>query len=105
VRPGLRNRRRLNSYDEANPLEGAINIVDAMLVFACGLMLALVIRWDVDLNQVKDGVNLSTGQEISQSTEIRNDLVESENQGQLYEKLGTAYKDPRTGQLFILSDE
>jgi len=76
-----------------------------MLVFACGLMLALVIRWDVDLNQVKDGVNLSTGQEISQSTEIRNDLVESENQGQLYEKLGTAYKDPRTGQLFILSDE
>jgi hypothetical protein len=45
VRPGLRNRRRLNSYDEANPLEGAINIVDAMLVFACGLMLALVIRW------------------------------------------------------------
>jgi hypothetical protein len=101
----LRNRRRLNSYDEANPLEGAINIVDAMLVFACGLMLALVIRWDVDLNQVKDGVNLSTGQEISQSTEIRNDLVESENQGQLYEKLGTAYKDPRTGQLFILSDE
>jgi hypothetical protein len=105
VRPGLRNRRRLNSYDEANPLEGAINIVDAMLVFACGLMLALVIRWDVDLNQVKDGVNLSTGQEISQSTEIMNDLVESENQGQLYEKLGTAYKDPRTGQLFILSDE
>ncbi|MGI6420810.1 MAG: DUF2149 domain-containing protein [Syntrophomonadaceae bacterium] len=105
MRPGLRNRRRLNSYDEANPLEGAINIVDAMLVFACGLMLALVIRWDVDLNQVKDGVNLSTGQEISQSTEIRNDLVESENQGQLYEKLGTAYKDPRTGQLFILSDE
>ncbi|NLL86381.1 MAG: DUF2149 domain-containing protein [Syntrophomonadaceae bacterium] len=86
-------------------MEGAINIVDAMLVFACGLMLALVIRWDVDLNQVKDGVNLSTGQEISQSTEIRNDLVESENQGQLYEKLGTAYKDPRTGQLFILSDE
>ena len=105
MRPGLRNRRRLNSYDEANPLEGAINIVDAMLVFACGLMLALVIRWDVDLNQVKDGVNLSTGQEISQSTEIRNDLVESENQGQLYEKLGTAYKNPRTGQLFILSDE
>lgn len=91
MRPGLRNRRRLNSYDEANPLEGAINIVDAMLVFACGLMLALVIRWDVDLNQVKDGVNLSTGQEISQSTEIRNDLVESENQGQLYDNLAVSF--------------
>ena len=56
-------------------------------------MLALVIRWDVDLNQVKDGVNLSAGQEISQSTEIRNDLVEVKTRDNC-EKLGTAYKDP-----------
>jgi len=35
-------------HEEINPLEGAINIVDAMLVFACGLMLALAINWNVD---------------------------------------------------------
>ncbi len=102
---GLRNRRRFGIDDDANPLEGAINIVDAMLVFACGLMLALVIRWDVDLSQVDKQLHLSTGQEISSSTEIRDDLVENENQGDPYEKLGTAYKDPLTGKVFILSDE
>jgi hypothetical protein len=105
VNRGLRNRRRFGSDDEANPLEGAINIVDAMLVFACGLMLALVIRWDVDLSKVNDNINLSKGQEISQNTDIRDDLVESKDQGDLYEKLGTAYKDPATGKVFILSDE
>ena len=103
---GLRSRRRLRTLDEeANPLEGAVNIVDAMLVFACGLMLALVIRYDVDLTQVNGRVNITTGEEISQDTQIRNDLIETAGEGRLYEKMGTVYKDPTTGKLFMLTDE
>lgn len=102
---GLRSRRRLSTYEEVNPLEGAINIVDAMLVFACGLMLALVINWNVDLTNGRERVNLLRGQEVSQETDIRSDLIESEGQGELYEKVGTVYKDPGSGKLFMLTNE
>jgi hypothetical protein len=102
---GLRRRSRLRTNEEVNPLEGAINIVDAMLVFACGLMLALVIRWDVDLSAVNGRVNITPGEEISQDADIRNDLAETEGEGKLYERMGTVYKDPVTGELFMLTDE
>ncbi|AGK99883.1 DUF2149 domain-containing protein [Desulfoscipio gibsoniae] len=98
---GLRSRRH-RTDEEVNPLEGAINIVDAMLVFACGLMLALAIHWDVDLG-LGQRVNLEQGQEVTDAPEIRDDLIETQGEGRLYEELGTVYKDPETGQLFMLT--
>ncbi len=105
MKRGLRSKSRLRETEEVNPLEGAINIVDAMLVFACGLMLALIIRYDVDLTGVNGRVNITAGEEVSQDTQIRNDLIEDAGEGQLYEKMGTVYKDPATGKLFMLTDE
>ncbi|MDD4170862.1 MAG: DUF2149 domain-containing protein [Syntrophomonas sp.] len=103
---GLRSRRRRRTFDEdVSPLEGAINIVDAMLVFACGLMLALVIRWNVDLAQFDDSVKVTQGEEVTDNADIRSDLIETEGEGQLYQKMGTVYKDPATGKLFMLTDE
>ncbi len=104
IKGGLRSRSRLRVSEEVSPLEGAINIVDAMLVFACGLMLALVIRYDVDLTQVNERINITPGKEL-QDTQIRTDLMETEGEGQLYEKMGTVYKEPATGKLFMLTDE
>ena len=90
---------------EVSPLEGAVNIVDAMLVFACGLMLALVIRWNVDLAQFGDSVNVIQGEEVTDDADIRSDLAETEGEGQLYQKMGTVFKDPVTGKLFMLTNE
>lgn len=102
---GLRRRRRYNTLnEEVSPLEGAINIVDAMLVFACGLMLSLVIRWNVDLVQPGNRIDVQKGQEVTENTNIREDLTKSEGKGQLYEKMGTVYKDPHTGKLFLLTE-
>jgi hypothetical protein len=91
--------------EEGNPLDGAINIVDAMLVFACGLMLSLVIHWNVDLEQIGERVDLSRGQEVTQEQDVRNNLTETQDQGRIYEKMGTVYKDPATGQLFMMIKE
>ena len=101
---GLRNSRRRLSED-VSPLEGAINIVDAMLVFACGLMLSLVMYWNVDLSRVGERINLNRGQEVTETPEIREDLIEAQGEGKLYQKMGTVYKDPATGQLFMLTGE
>lgn len=100
---GLRRNSRLNEED-INPLEGAINIVDAMLVFACGLMLALALNWNVDLGLKQQRIDVEKGQEISDVPEIREDLIETQGKGQLYERMGTVYKDPATGKLFMLTD-
>jgi hypothetical protein len=104
VNGGLRSSRRRTS-EEVNPLEGAVNIVDAMLVFACGLMLSLVIHWNVDLGQIGERVNLNRGQEVTHAPDIRDDLIETQGEGKLYEKMGTVYKDPATGQLFMLTNQ
>ena len=104
---GLRSRssRRLRTTEEVNPLDGAINIVDAMLVFACGLMLSLIIHWNVDLGQEGERVELNRSQEVTQDQDIQNNLIETEGQGELYEKMGTVYKDPNTGKLFMLTNQ
>lgn len=103
---GLRSRGRFRSTEDINPLEGVINIVDAMLVFACGLLLALVINWNVDLTTRGERINLDRGRELTEEPGIRNDLIESDSgQGQLYQKMGTVYKDPATGKLFMLTNQ
>lgn len=99
---GLRGR-RCGTQEEVNPLEGAINIVDAMLVFACGLMLALAMYWNVDLNP-GERINLKQGREVTETPAIRDDLIETQGEGELYERMGTVYKDPATGQLFMLTN-
>jgi hypothetical protein len=107
VQGGLRSRsnRRFRESEDVNPLEGAINIVDAMLVFACGLMLALIIHWNVDLEQARERVDLNLGQEVTQDQEVRDNMSETQEQGGLYEKMGTVYKDPVTGRLFMLTEQ
>jgi hypothetical protein len=102
----LRGRRyvRRRAAEEVNPLEGIVNIVDAMLVFACGLMLALAVYWNIDLGPVGERINVSRGREVTEAPKIREDLIETRDRGKLYQKIGTVYKDPETGQLFMLTD-
>jgi hypothetical protein len=97
-------RRHSSSWREMDPLEGTTNVVDAMLVFACGLMLALAVYWNIDLGPIGERVNLSRGQEVSETPQIRDDLMETGGQGKLYERMGTVYRDPVTGQLFMLTE-
>lgn len=104
LRMGNRRPGTLRETEEVNPLEGVINIVDAMLVFACGLMLALAIYWNIDLGPVGERINLNQGKEVTEVPQIRDDLIEMQDQGKLYERMGTVYKDPETGQLFMLTE-
>jgi hypothetical protein len=91
--------------EEVNPIESAINIVDAMLVFACGLMLALVMNWNIELPKKGEHVDIKQSKEMSQLPDIRRNLIETQGKGKLYEKLGTVYKDPETGKTFMLSTD
>ena len=68
-------------------------------------MLALIIHWNVDLEQARERVDLNLGQEVTQDQEVRDNMSETQEQGGLYEKMGTVYKDPVTGRLFMLTEQ
>ncbi|MDR1291839.1 MAG: hypothetical protein LBJ91_00365 [Clostridiales Family XIII bacterium] len=86
--------------DDVNPMEGAINIIDAFLVFAVGLMLSLVIYWNVDLRTSAGMVPVSEGSSVTnEDIAGQNDSYEDE-----YEHIGQVYRDPETGKLYLMED-
>ncbi len=106
MRTGLR-KSRLRAYKaptDVNPMAGMANIVDAMLVFACGLMLSLVINWNVDLAPEGGLVEMEQGKDVSEVEEVQENFTEGPDDAGNYEKMGTVYKDPTTGKLFMLTD-
>ncbi|MCB8818497.1 DUF2149 domain-containing protein [Desulfosporosinus shakirovi] len=96
-----RPRSRLHK-EEINPLDGIVNLVDAMLVFACGLMLSIILYWGVDINnKVTDVIDQEDLVEVENK-----DLQEAVKDGTLgksFNAKGMVYEDPKTGKMYILS--
>lgn len=94
----LQNRRHLGSAaTDVSPMEGVANLVDVMLVFACGLMLAIMINWSVDLTVVIDRDKL---REV-EAEEIEQD--ENSLSASRFMDMGSAYMDPETGKVYIFA--
>lgn len=98
----LKNRKRLSRrYEEedenSNPLESLTNLSDVMLVFACGLMVALVISLNVDVSRLNEAV-------IEYKDNSGGKATVEESEGLSMEELGTIYRDPKTGKTYILDD-
>ncbi|MDR1043150.1 MAG: hypothetical protein LBL54_04515 [Clostridiales Family XIII bacterium] len=88
--------------DDVNPMEGAINIVDAFLVFAVGLMLSLVIYWNVDLRTSAGMMPVSEGAAVTNEDLAGADgAYGGEDE---YERIGQVYRDPETGKLYLMED-
>ncbi|MCD7948356.1 MAG: DUF2149 domain-containing protein [Oscillospiraceae bacterium] len=85
-----------------NPMDGLANLADAMLVLACGLMLALIINWNVDISL--EEVDLSQGQEVTDVENLSEDLQAQMNDSD-YQRMGTLYVDPETGKMVLLTEE
>ena len=78
-----RGRLRVNrKRDDFSPMEGVGNMADAMLVFACGILLALIMSWNIDV---------SDRGEITKSPEN-------------LEEMGKVYKDPETGKYYVVEE-
>ena len=45
------SRRRVT--EEVDAMSGLANLSDVMLVFACGLMAAVILNWNVDLSKTR----------------------------------------------------
>jgi len=97
---GLRRKRRAD--DDVDPMSSVANISDAMLVFACGLLIAIFLAWNLDISDMTQ-VEIDQSQQIEDLDDMR-DAIEAGGSG--YIERGTVYQDPNTGTLYLLeSDE
>ena len=82
---------------EGSPMESIANIVDVMLVFACGLLLALVTVWNVDIGL--DRPDNNNMYEVSDVVE-ESQSVSKDN----LQEAGKVYRDPATGNLYFIEE-
>ena len=98
---------RRGTYTESvNPMDGVANLADVMLVFALGLLLALIVSWNVDVGFSESMVSLEQGEELTEMDGMTESGENVFGDGSVLEEMGTVYKDPATGKLYmIVSDQ
>ena len=106
--------------ESVDPMQFLSNLSDAMLVLAVGMMLALIVHWNVDIS-TSGGVMSDSGisyaaegeggsAQINKEDAIRfsedelahMDTDTLEDGGEGMEKLGEVYYDAATGQYYIV---
>lgn len=109
-----KHRRRLFDHDDADPMAGSANLVDAMLVLSVGFLIFLVISWNMQsvvfsnmtpqeqqetMKAMKEVAEVKMGKELN-DTQIQNSSGSSSGMTQM----GTVYKDPKTGKLIMIQN-
>ncbi|MFQ3193661.1 MAG: hypothetical protein ACI9N3_000473 [Colwellia sp.] len=115
----MSNEWRSSQFDsqEQEPLGPLANLIDIMLVFACGLIAALValspeLGQHFQVNQLESSTGKqssvkiqpvdSVGKELTSTPEaLKNKLKSQEG----YQSMGQVYRDPETGKLILISNE
>lgn len=95
-----------NAYvdaEDADPRVGLVNLADVMLVFACGLMLALVTYWNLDISAMTEVVQADEMAEVEGIEDLQDQL--NGGGGTNFTELGMVYKDPMTGKLYMLKED
>lgn len=106
-----KNKKRFAEGDE-DPMAGTANLVDAMLVIAVGLLIFVVISWnmqsvvfqDSSQNQQQAVENSPEVTEVTEGQQLNETPDSSNASGQGYMEMGKVYKDPSTGKLIMVED-
>jgi hypothetical protein len=89
------------SEADADPRVGLVNLADVMLVFACGLMLALVAYWNLDVSSMHEVIQADEVAEVQNVEQIE----EGTSGGGGFVELGKVYQDPMTGKFYMLQKD
>ena len=92
----------LRTTGDIDPMSSVANIVDAMLVLAVGMMIAIIAFWNVDVSKLQEVVQQD---EITEVEDVQEMADEMNTSGSSYNELGTVYQDASTGQLYMLTED
>ena len=91
-----------NRFDRdsgADPMAVMGNLVDVMLVFACGLIAALIVRSPELVDALQP-----TPREVTQGRELPQMPDAAGEGGAGLQSVGTVYRDPETGKLILVGE-
>lgn len=98
-RYGRSLQRVAEAEEDVNPNSYITNIADCMLVLVLGLLVALISYYQVDLQQgQEDSPQSITGIEVSMDSNGDGEVDEN------YERTGSVYLDPATGQYYLVQE-
>lgn len=87
--------------EDINPMSSLANLADVMLVFSCGLLLALITNWNVDVETIKQtNTDKNSMYEVEEVKEDTGNQTETAD----LEEVGKVYKDPQTGKWYFKSE-
>ena len=101
------NRTHRRKYDrfagpeDINPMNYLSNLSDVMLILAVGIMLALILHWNVEISSEQSAAEQSPETAASFSEE---DLQGTEEMPESAEQMGSVYYDPDTGKYYYQID-
>ena len=100
-RLSVRSLRSRSDDASVNPMDSISNLADAMLVLAVGIMLALIINWNVDITAPK------TAQPAAPVPFDESELTEAPDGAEVLEggelqEMGTVYYDAENNTYYIV---
>lgn len=94
----------LDTGEDDDPRTGLVNLADVMLVFACGLMVALIAHYNVEL--VPDQTSSA---DVGEIQKLEEELVAAEEgvaaSDSMFSEVGTVYQDEETGDLYVVQPD
>ncbi|MCL6611748.1 MAG: DUF2149 domain-containing protein [Peptococcaceae bacterium] len=107
----VKRKKRTWPEEEVDPRVGLLNLIDLMLVFAVGLLVSLVLSWNLPalfktsaeerkemLTRIQKVINVEKGRELREPPEIQ------KGGGAGYQEVGTVYRDLKTGKLIVVEN-
>lgn len=88
--------------EDVDPISGLANMSDAMLVLACGLLMALVLFYQVDLSAPPAAPAPEAAETVTSMEQAAADGVA---EGSGYSRVGSVYLDEETGTMYMVKDE
>ncbi len=96
-----------DDLETGDPMSGLSNLADCMLVLACGLMITLVVHWNLNVaphyEVVQETGNLVDVEGNPELAVASNDPAQAAGEN-VYENMGVLYRDTDTGKLYYLRE-
>ena len=107
-----RRKGKFLNQGEEDPMAGTSNLVDAMLVIAVGLLVFLVISWNMQSIVFNENMDEQQKQrvknaieevsQIDQGDELKDSPDLSKSSGEGFTEMGKVYRDSDTGKLIMV---
>lgn len=97
-----RQNRRFSGGEDVNPMNYLANLSDVMLILAVGIMLALILHWNVEIETAQPESEDKADDAITFSDD---DLKSEENMPENVERMGNIYYDAETGKYYVVEEK